>query len=655
MCGIFGAWGLQAAKALVVAEAACQQLSHRGPDDSGIWIDEAAGLVLGHTRLSIQDLSPAGHQPMLSSCGRFVIIFNGEIYNHLDLREQLSSSQDAGDVMQWRGHSDTETLLACFSAWGIERTLKATVGMFAIALWDRQQRKLYLARDRLGEKPLYYGYVGGVFAVASELKALAILPGFEGIIDRGALSLLMRHSCVPAPHCIYKGLAKLMPGTWVAFSFETINQRNLPKAQAYWSAWDTARAGLDNPLAFSNDNEAMDALEEALTRSVRSQMISDVPLGAFLSGGVDSSAVVALMQAQSIQPVKTFTIGFHEEGYNEAEYAKAVAQHLGTDHTELYVSPAEALAVIPKLPNLYDEPFSDSSQIPTYLVAQLTRNQVTVALSGDGGDELFGGYGRYFRAAKIWDFINRFPKAFRYLASNIIHKVPISYWNGISSFLRPIAPEKPLLLEGNKLHKSAELLKIFDRANFYRSGFVSHWKGEDLVFESSELKTLLTSYGDIFPTFFEDMMALDAVTYLPNDILVKVDRAAMSVSLETRVPLIDHRIFNFAWRLPLHYKIRHGQGKWLLRQVLYRHVPKELIERPKMGFGVPIDSWLRGPLREWAEELLDESRLKREGYFNPTPIRQKWAEHISGHRNWQYYLWDVLMFQSWQETKKVFS
>lgn len=647
MCGIFGVWGLRAAQAFAAAEAACHTLSHRGPDDSGVWKDEGAGLALGHTRLSIQDLSPAGHQPMLSPCGRFVVVFNGEIYNHLELREQLSPARTDGESIQWRGHSDTETLLACFSMWGIEKTLKATVGMFAIALWDRQTRKLYLARDRLGEKPLYYGYVGGIFGFASELKALALVPGFEGEIDRGALALLMRHSCVPAPYCIYQGLAKLAPGTWLTLSSDQINRRERPTPQPYWSAWDAARAGLTDPLSFENDSEATDALEEVLARSVRGQMLADVPLGAFLSGGVDSSTIVALMQAQSSRPVKTFTIGFHEEGYNEAKHAKAVAQHLGTDHTELYVSPTEALAVIPKLPSLYDEPFSDSSQIPTYLVAQLTRRQVTVALSGDGGDELFGGYGRYFRATRWWDMISRFPKGFRCLSGAIIHKIPIAYWDRISSLLRPLAPEKPLLLEGNKLHKSADLLKIFDRANFYRSGFVSHWKGEELVPGSTEPQTLLTKYGNNFPTLFEDMMALDAVTYLPDDILVKVDRAAMSVSLETRVPLLDHRIFEFAWRLPFHYKIRHDQGKWLLRQVLYRHVPRNFIERPKMGFGVPIDSWLRGPLREWAEELLDEGRLKREGYFNPIAIRRKWEEHVSNHRNWQYHLWDVLMFQSW--------
>lgn len=649
MCGIFGVWGLQAAKALATAEAACQKLWHRGPDDSGIWADEGAKLLLGHRRLSILELSPAGHQPMQSSCGRFVIAFNGEIYNHLELRERLSFIHADGASSHWRGHSDTETLLACFSAWGVERTLKATVGMFAIALWDRQLRKLYLARDRLGEKPLYYGYIGGAFTFASELKALATLPGFEGEIDRGALALLMRHSYVPAPYCIYRGVAKLTPGTWLSLSSEATNRRELPVPQLYWSAWDTARAGLGDPLSFSNDEEAMNALEEVLARSVCSQMLADVPLGAFLSGGVDSSMVVALMQAQSSRPVKTFTIGFHEEAYNEAEHAKAVAQHLGTDHTEFYISPAEALAVIPKLPSLYDEPFSDSSQIPTYLVAQLTSKKVTVALSGDGGDELFGGYRRYFRATESWDIISRLPKGFRSLSSAIIHQIPITYWNRISSLLRPLAPEKALLLEGNKLYKSAELLQIFDRIKFYRSGFVSHWKGEELVYESNELQTFLTSYRDIFPTFFENMMALDTITYLPDDILVKIDRAAMSASLETRVPMLDHRIFEFAWRLPLHYKIRNRQGKWLLRQLLYRYIPRKLIERPKMGFAVPIHTWLRGPLREWAAELLDENRLKREGYFDPKLIRKKWEEHLAGQRDWQHHLWDVLMFQAWLE------
>ncbi len=660
MCGIVGIWN-QTADAKVSLDAAVDRLNHRGPDDSGVWFDETAGIGLGSTRLSILDLSDAGHQPMTSVCERYVIVFNGEIYNHMELRARLEnsafdssrlSSRGQG-VAVWRGHSDTETLLAHVAAWGVEKTLKATVGMFALALWDRQEKKLVLARDRLGEKPLYYGYVNGTFCFASELKALRTIPGFEGHINRGALALLMRHNYVPAPHSIFLGISKLPAGTWLELPAALACKRDLPQPHMYWSARKAALNGVASPLAFESDAEAVSALETELSRSVLGQMLADVPLGAFLSGGIDSSTVVALMQVQSSRPIKTFSVGFREGGYDEAQFASAVARHLGTEHTELYISPKDALGVIPKLPIIYDEPFSDSSQIPTFLIAQLARQRVTVSLSGDGGDELFGGYTRYFLAARLWRKIDRMPRAMRRAAARLILTVSPSAWDHLYQLAAPFIPRHrrwPAL--GDKLHKGAALLHRGSGMALYR-GLVSHWDPAEIVLNTAEPSTLLTDDGLSVLSLTEKMMLLDAVTYLPDDILVKVDRAAMAVSLETRVPLLDHRIFEFAWRLPLRYRVRDGIGKWLLRQVLYKHVPYALIDRPKMGFGVPIDSWLRGPLRGWAEELLSESRLKREGFFDSTPIRKKWREHLAGARNWQYHLWDVLMFQAWLEQQQT--
>ena len=605
----------------------------------------AAGIALGHTRLSILELSPAGNQPMASACSRYVIVFNGEIYNHLALRDQLSSAMPI-----WRGHSDTETLLACFSAWGVEEALKATVGMFAIALWDRSERKLILARDRMGEKPLYYGYVGGAFAFGSELKALTILPGFSAHIDRGALALLMRHNHVPAPYCIYRGLAKLSPGAWLQVTARDLERKEMPQPQKYWSAFDVAEAAANNPLEFDSDAQAVEALEREISRAVAGQMVADVPLGAFLSGGVDSSTVVALMQAQSSRPVKTFSIGFRDHDFDEALHAKAVARHLGTDHTELYVSPDDALAVIPKLPIIYDEPFCDSSQIPTFLVARMTRQFVTVALSGDGGDELFGGYPRYDLGARLWGLIERMPPWLRRSATHLLQSVAPPFWDRLYKVGSPIFPKSHRWRAfGENLHKGASLLNAKSAVDLYRRGMMSHWEPSSLMLDAIEPATLLSGPQPALRTVREQFMLIDAVSYLPDDILVKVDRAAMAASLETRVPLIDHRVFEFAWRLPIGYKMRHGTGKWLLREVLRKHLPLELFDRPKMGFGVPLHSWLRGPLRDWAEDLLNEHRLRREGILNPAPIRQKWREHLSGRRNWQYHLWDVLMFQAWRE------
>jgi asparagine synthase (glutamine-hydrolysing) len=583
---------------------------------------------------------------MQSVCGRYVLAFNGEVYNHLDLRRAL------GDL-PWRGNSDTESLLAGFSAWGVSATLARCIGMFAIAVWDKRDRMLCLARDRLGEKPLYYGWQGqgehSYFLFGSDLAALKAHPAFTADINRGALALYMRHSVIAAPHSIFQDIYKLPPGCLLTVSVASPE----PKVMPYWSLPQVAEHGVAHPFE-GTDSEAVDALEVLLLDAVRQQLVADVPLGAFLSGGIDSSTVVALMQAQSDRPVKTFTIGFNEEGYNEAEHAKSVARHLGTDHTELYVTPQQALDVIAKLPSLYTEPFADSSQIPTFLVSQLARQHVSVSLSGDAGDELFGGYNRYLLTHKMWQRIRFLPLSVRRLAVACIYGLPPSAWNTLLSPLQQLIPASQRQAGvGDKLHKGAGVLASPSVDALY-VGLVTHWQPDCLVLEAQEPSTPLR--GKPLPLTglneVQRMMALDSITYLPDDILVKVDRAAMGVSLETRAPFLDHRVVEFAWQLPQHLKLRGGMGKWALRQVLYRHVPKALIDRPKVGFGVPLDSWLRGPLRGWAEDLLNESRLRQDGFFNPAPIRQKWVEHLSGQRNWQYHLWDVLMFQAWLENQK---
>ncbi len=618
-----------------------QRIAHRGPDDSGVWVDADAGLALAFRRLSILDLSPAGHQPMVSASGRYVIVFNGEIYNHLHLRGELEG-EDGG---AWRGHSDTETLLAGFEAWGVEATLKKTVGMFAVALWDRAERTLYLARDRMGEKPLYYGWQGDTFLFGSELKAFQAHPSFRAEIDRNAITLLLRHNCIPAPYSIYQGIGKLLAGSYL----KLLPGARKAEPTRYWSLREVVEQGQAHPF-IGSDTEAIAELESHLREAIGMQMVADVPLGAFLSGGIDSSTIVALMQAQSSQPVKTFTIGSHQQGYNEAQHAKAVAQHLGTEHTELYVTPDDAMHVIPRLPRLYDEPFSDSSQIPTFLVSQMTKQHVTVSLSGDAGDELFGGYNRYSWASPI-SRMGRVPVPVRKLAAAGLRGFSPSIWDRL---YRPALALLPahlrIALPGDKAHKLADVLAGGGSPEEIYRGLVSHWKRpEGVAVGATEPPTVLTSPANWprLEEFEQRMMYLDSMTYLPDDILVKVDRAAMGVSLETRVPFLDHRVVEFAWRLPLSLKIRAGQGKWLLRQVLYNYVPKQLMERPKMGFGVPVDSWLRGPLREWAEDLLGESRIRQEGFFRPEPIRTMWAQHLAGHRNLQYPLWDVLMFQAW--------
>jgi len=648
MCGLVGfltptPWASDETAPVLLARMA-DTIMHRGPDSEGYWNNEASGIAMGHRRLSIIELSDAGAQPMLSTSGRYMLVFNGEIYNHNQLRKKI------GEV-QWCGHSDTETLLAAIEAWGIEVALKHCSGMFAIALWDKQNQTLTLALDRIGEKPLYYGWQGkgkkSCFLFGSDLLALKEHPAFVGEVNRDSLALYMRHGVVPSPYSIYKGIYKLTPGSLLTVSLASPE----PKLTSYWSFEQVAEYGVANQFS-GTDSEAIETLEALLMNAVQQQMLADVPLGAFLSGGIDSSTVVALMQAQSNRPIKTFSIGFSEEDYNEAKHAKKVANYLGTEHTELYVTSQMSLDVIPQLPMMYSEPFADSSQIPTFLVSQLARQKVKVSLSGDAGDELFGGYNRYLFARNLWQRIGHLPLPLRRLAARVSGFSP-SAWN---AFLLPFQSFMPSLRQtnlGDKFEKGSRLLTSSSLDELYLR-MISGSDPDGLVLGAKEPFTKLRG---IRPTLnglddVQRMMALDSITYLPDDILVKIDRAAMSASLETRVPFLDHRVVEFAWQLPQHFKLRNGISKWVLREVLNRHVPRNFFNRHKMGFGVPISSWLRGPLQEWAEDLLSESALAQEGYLNPLPIRQKWFEHLSGQRNWHGYLWRVLMFQSWLRNHK---
>ncbi len=651
MCGLTGFWQPPADARdvmLATAQRMADTLAHRGPDDHGEWADERAGIAFGHRRLSIVDLSPEGHQPMRSASGRYVIAFNGEIYNYPALRAELERD---GAAPGWRGHSDTEVLLAAFEHWGLELTVRRCVGMFALVLWDTRERVLHLARDRMGEKPLYYGWMGAAFLFGSELKALQAHPAFRPVIDRDAVALYMRYACVPAPYSIFAGVSKLLPGTLLSFSYRELESRARARPKPYWTleaaASDGARALCRGPVT-----DAVDQLDAVLREAVAGQMVADVPLGAFLSGGVDSSTVVALMQAQSGRPVRTFSIGFAEQDYDEAVYAKSVARHLGTDHTELYVSAEDALAVVPGLPSMYDEPFADSSQIPTFLVSRLAKQHVTVSLSGDGGDELFGGYNRHRWGRTLRRTLGWAPAPLRtLLAQGITRFSPAALDAAFARSSRVLPRSLRFKAAGDKLHKLAGLIGAESDELLYQR-MVSLWPDAVALRDAVYPVPLgWIAYGTpaALRSLPERMMYLDSLGYLPDDILAKVDRAAMHVSLETRVPMLDHRVVEFAWRLPLELKLRGGRGKWLLREVLHRYVPRELIERPKMGFSIPLDGWLRGPLRDWAAALLDPGRLAREGFLDPEPITAKWREHSNGTRNWQHALWVVLMFEAWLE------
>lgn len=628
MCGIAGYFHATPIFDILGSDTAVKMASainHRGPDDSGTWTD-GVNIALAHARLAIQDLTPAGHQPMHSASNRYAIAFNGEIYNHLELRTLLESS---GVAPRWRSHSDTETLLACFEAWGIIKTLQSTVGMFAIALWDGKEKQLTLARDRMGEKPLYWGWQHNVLLFGSELKALKKHPCFESEINRGALALYLRHNYVPAPYSIYTGIEKLMPGHFVTISVgqPTSSVRPVP----YWSLNNVVEQGLAAPLQTS-DLQVINLLENQLSESVGLQMMADVPLGAFLSGGIDSSLIVSLMQKQSARPVKTFTIGFNEASFNEAEHALAVSRHLGTEHTEIYIQSRDALNVIPKLPSVYCEPFADSSQIPTFLVSQLAKRHVSVVLSGDAGDELFGGYNPYQFAPDIWNFLSKFPIQFRRAVASSLKRLPLP----------------------SKISKLNDVIDTSTKEIFYRQ-LLSHWKNPaSIMIEGKELPTLFdtSSNWPNVENFQQWMMAIDAQTYMVDDILVKVDRAGMANSIETRIPLLDHRVVELAWRIPAHLKICDGKGKWILREILHRHIPRVLFDRPKKGFSIPIGQWLRGPLKDWAENLISEDRIRKEGFFNAVPIRKVWQQHLQGRYDYSSKLWGILMFQAWLEEQE---
>lgn len=626
---------------------------HRGPDSAGYWLDPAAGIALGHRRLAVVDLSPNGSQPMVSSTGRYIIGLNGEIYNHQELRRSLKirnerelSSLAAKPAITWRGQSDTETLLMAIEAWGLEGALEKVNGMFAFGLWDRELKTLTLCRDRFGEKPLYYGWQGrgskATFMFASDLAAFKRHPEFLADIDRDSLSRYMCHNCIGEDNSIYKDIKKLAPGHLLSVSLA----HREPRVWPWYSTVNMINKSVLEPFQGTAE-EAADDLHKLLLEVVGEQMVSDVPLGAFLSGGVDSSLIVALMQSQSQTSISTYSIGFHEPGYDEAAHAQRVAKHLNTNHNEVYVTSQDALNVIPDLPKIYTEPFADSSQIPTYLVSKLARQDVTVSLSGDAGDELFCGYNRYQFTDKLWRKLKHVPLPIRDAGVTIATAMPSMLLDGIGS-----AIGVPRLSE--KLVKARSVICAQSIDELYL-GLVSHWSSPDNavlgVAEAQEISSLATNSLEALDPV-QRMMAYDFIGYLPNDILVKVDRAAMSLGLETRVPFLDRRIVEFAWSLPLNYKLKGGVTKWPLREVLYRYVPPNLIERPKMGFGLPIGNWLRTSLRGWAEDLLDEQRLRSDGYFNPAMIRKKWSEHLSGQSNWQYHLWDVLVFQSWLESHR---
>lgn len=642
MCGLTGFWNFSQdfskEKLSSVISNMALAIEARGPDSEGIWVDEKIGLGLGHRRLAIVDLSPAGHQPMASKSDRFVIIYNGEIYNTEDLRKELIQ---AG--CQFRGYSDTEVILEASEHWGVAKTAAKLNGIFSFALWDKQEKKLYLVRDRLGVKPLYWGFNQGILFFGSQLKSFLKHPHWNGALDKSALCAYFRFNYVPAPLSIFQGIQKLKPGVVLS-----LDQSKKITEEKFWDLETLVEKG-QSQTSQKSDKIWIDELDDLLRDSVKRQMVADVPLGAFLSGGIDSSMVVALMQAQSTRPIRTFSIGFHEAEYNEAQYAAKVAKHLGTEHHELYLSAKDAMDIIPNIPEWCDEPFADVSQIPTFLVSQLARRHVTVSLSGDGGDELFAGYNRYLMGQNIWQKMKYLPLWLRALGASGIRQFSVTSWD---TFAKMVPAQLRPRLMGDKIYKLAAVLKATNPQDFYRL-LVSQWNDPAaLVLGEQEPKLYPwnSDFYEKFPgDFVNNMRTMDLLTYLPDDILAKVDRASMAVSLEARVPLLDHRLVEFSTTLPMEMKIRQGQGKWILRQVLNRYIPEQLFNRPKMGFGVPVGDWLKGPLREWAESLLSSERLKKEGILNEKPIRQRWLEHCSGKRNWQYSLWGVLMFQAWQE------
>ncbi|MBI5625208.1 MAG: asparagine synthase (glutamine-hydrolyzing) [Elusimicrobia bacterium] len=643
MCGIAGVWSVRGPTDPAALRRMAASLRHRGPDDTGIWTDPSAGIGLAHARLAVLDLSPTGCQPMTSPCGRYVVTFNGEIYNFLDLRRELEA---AG--VTFRGRSDTEVMLATFSRHGVERALQSFNGMFAFGLWDREARRLHLARDRFGEKPLYYGWGKDGFFFGSELKALKRLHGLPVEVDRDALALFIRFGYVPTPHSIYQGIHKLPPG-----SLLTLERPDgaSPSPRPYWSLAQVCEEGARHPVRCS-PAEAATELEGILKDAVKLRMAADVPLGALLSGGVDSSLIVSLMQAVSTRPVKTFTIGLTEAYMDESGHARQVASHLGTDHTELRVTPQEALSVIPSLPELYDEPFADSSQIPTLLISRLARRAVTVSLSGDGGDEVFGGYTRYSTAPALWRGFGWIPLSLRGAVSRLMLRPSVAQWERWAWFMAPLLrPYARQASWGDAFRKIAETIRL-ESPDAIHLRLAGVWDRAEEVLSTDRRAPLPPGFSPPLGAprnHAERMMYVDAMTYLPDDILAKVDRASMSVGLEVRVPFLDPRVADYAWRLPWDWKARPKRGKWILRKILERYVPPRLTERPKMGFTMPVADWLRGPLRDWAHSLLDEKRLKEQGFLRPEPILAKWREHLSGRRDWPFPLWNVLMFQAWLE------
>ncbi|MFW8744745.1 asparagine synthase (glutamine-hydrolyzing) [Mesorhizobium japonicum] len=658
MCGISGIVSLKSelfGKSLeAIVEAMGAKLAHRGPDDNGVWSDHSR-VALSHRRLSILDLSAAGRQPMHSSNGQFIIVFNGEIYNHLELRKELNLGEGLNDSRAWKSHSDTETFLEAISAWGVEKALQRLVGMFAFALWDKAEDSLYLGRDRLGEKPLYYGLQGNSFLFASELKAFKAFPRFGGDIDRKALGLFLQYGYIPAPYSIYKNVFKLLSGSYIKIKLEDIAVGKLPLVRSYWSLREVAEFGQKNIFS-GNIIEATDELDRLLRQAVSGEMLSDVPLGALLSGGIDSSTIVALMQAESRSNIKTFTIGFNEASYNEAGHAREIAKYLGTSHTEMYISPEQALSVIPNMATLYDEPFADVSQIPTFLISKLASEYVTVCLTGDGGDELFGGYNRYVTAVKFWRKSKLLPKGIRSaIAGKLEGAISPASEARINRLLQFFPRQFRHNAMGAKLNKLTEILTVDSEEEIY-SRLLSKWKNVEKVLCSGNGLNELTGYDGIrsqIKEYEHRMMLQDSLSYLPDDILVKVDRATMGVSLEARAPMLDHRVVEFAWSLPLEMKIKGGDGKWILQKVLERYIPRSITSRPKAGFSVPIDAWLRGPLRPWANVLLERKSIMQGGFFDADEIEKKWRRHLIGECNVGHQLWNILMFQAWYLNEKT--